>query len=161
MYEARFYRYFSLRKFRVEVTYQESDLYIITDKELNRKKARQALIKYYTQINDYVQDNPAFLTALSPLKTDNDAPRIVKDMISASRLAGIGPFSAVAGAIASYVGGELIADYEEIIIENGGDIFLKIQEDKTIGLYLGRSFSPSVLALKIRKRTHQIGRAHV
>ena len=41
-------------------------------------------------------------------------------MIEAGRKANVGPMAAVAGAIAEYVGRELLDFSPEIIVENGG-----------------------------------------
>ena len=46
-------------------------------------------------------------------------------MAEAGEKAGVGPMAAVAGAIAESVGRELLAFSVEIIVENGGDIYLK------------------------------------
>lgn len=157
MYEERFYRDKILSKFKVEVSFKESDLLICSDKKIPGDKARTILVKYYRQIEEYIAKNPLFLTSLSPLASDPQAPSIVKDMLDSSKVTGIGPFSAVAGAIAQYVAGELLHYCQEIIVENGGDIFLKINQDKTIGIYLGRESKIDNFNLKIRKKDHPFG----
>ena len=60
-------------------------------------------------------------------------------MIRAGRLARVGPMAAVAGAIAERAGIDLLRFTTEIIIENGGDIFLKTAHSLTVGIYAGRS----------------------
>lgn len=157
MYEERFYRNKILSKFKIEVSFKESDLLICSDKEIAREKARGILVKYYEQIEEYVTENSLFLTSLSPLGIDRAAPPVIKEMLEVSKVTGIGPFSAVAGAVAQYVGGELLNYCQELIIENGGDIFLKINEDKIIGVYLGQEFKINNLNLKIKKRNRAFG----
>lgn len=157
MYEERFYRNQVLSKFKLEVSHRESDLLICTDKNIDRNLAKNILIKYYKEIERYGKKNSLFLNSLSPLEEDKDAPVIVKKMMESSFLAGIGPFSSVAGAIAFYVGGELLRFCDEVIVENGGDIFLKINEDKQIGVYLGDKFEIENLTLKIKKRNYTFG----
>jgi len=157
MYEERFYRHISKGSFVQEVAYYESDLYIVSDNNIDKEYARRALIKYYSQIKEYVKNNPGFLNSLSPLALDDTAPAIVKDMLRVSSLSGIGPFSSVAGAIAHYVGRELLEVCREVIVENGGDIFLKIEEDKDIGIYLGKSFKPDFLSIRVKKRAYPFG----
>ena len=157
MYEERFYRNKIISKFKMEVSFKESDLLICSDKEIAKEKAQNILVKYYEQIEGYAMKNPLFLTSLSPLEIDQTAPPIIKEMIESSKVTGIGPFSAVAGAVAQYVGGELLNHCRELIIENGGDIFLKINEDKIIGVYLGQEFKINNLNLKVKKRSQAFG----
>ncbi|HID42696.1 MAG TPA: UPF0280 family protein [Archaeoglobaceae archaeon] len=157
MYEERFYRKDSHSKFSLEVAFGESDLFISLDKGIEKEKAKEILKKYYTKIENYIKENPRFFSSLAPLEEDKDAPSIVKDMFACSRLTGIGPFSCVAGAIAFYVGKELLNFSSEVIVENGGDIFLKINEDKKIGVYLGEKFPKKYLTLKIKKRDYPFG----
>jgi hypothetical protein len=157
MYEERFYRQHISSKFKIEVTFKESDLLISADKEIDKERARDILKKYYTEIENYIRKNPKFLTSLSPLEEDKEAPPIIRDMIKCSSVTGIGPFSSVAGAIALYVGKEILQFANEVIIENGGDIFLKIKEDKKIGIYLGERSKIETISLKISKRDYSFG----
>ena len=157
MYEERFYRHSFSGKHSLEIAYRESDIYIISDKTLDKHRAEDILRKYYTQIEEYVSKNPCFLNSLSPLEIDRSAPLIIQDMFKASQLAGIGPFSSVAGAVAYYIGKELLAYCEEIIVENGGDIFLKAKKEKIIGLYLGENFEPNRVNVEIGQKNHCFG----
>ena len=157
MYEERFYRYFSKGSFICETAYYESDLYIISSSNIDKNYVRSILIKYYNQIKEYTEANPEFLSSLSPLAVDDTAPAIVKDMLRVSLLAGVGPFSSVAGAIACYVGKEILKMSEEVIVENGGDVFLKINSSKEIGIYLGKSFNPDLLSVRIKERAYPFG----
>ncbi len=157
MYQERFYRNQVLSKFKAEISYKESDLLICSSQKIDSDLAKNTLIKYYTQIEDYLKKNPKFKTSLSPLEADPKAPQIIKEMIKISQESGIGPFASVAGAVAFYVGGELIKENQELVIENGGDIFAKINQDKIIGVYLGERFKIPILNLKIKKRNKPFG----
>jgi ApbE superfamily uncharacterized protein (UPF0280 family) len=57
--------------------------------------------------------------------------------------------AAVAGAIAEAVGRELLAFSPEIIVENGGDIFMAIERSRTVGIYAGESPFSGKLALQV------------
>ena len=157
MYQERFYRDQVFSKFKLEVSHKESDIFISSDKPIDSKPAQEALRKYYCRIDDYCKNNPGFKTSLSALENDPAAPAIIRDMLTASKLSGIGPFSAVAGAIAQYFGQDMLKICQEVIVENGGDIFLKIKEDKNLGVYLGESFKIKNIRLKIKKRDHSFG----
>lgn len=161
MYQERLYRGSVFSKFTINAAYKESDLLVSADKELDVCFVNEILKKYYHQIEDYAKVNPSFITSLSPLAMDNSAPQIVKDMLAVSQETGIGPFASVAGAVAFYVGNELLSVCSEVIVENGGDIFLKINESKKIGVYLGPKFMADKniggLILKVQQRDFPFG----
>jgi hypothetical protein len=57
--------------------------------------------------------------------------------------------AAVAGAIAEAVGKDLLAFSPEVIVENGGDIFLKISRKRLVGICAGQSSLTNKIALEI------------
>jgi ApbE superfamily uncharacterized protein (UPF0280 family) len=81
----------------------------------------------------------------------------VLDMLEAGQNANVGPMAAVAGAIAEYVGRELLEFSPEIIVENGGDIFLKIIQKRIVGIYAGDSPLTGKLGLEIKPETTPFG----
>lgn len=150
MYERRFYRDLIRLKDLVtfEVAIKETDLFVSADREL-KEETSNAILKYRNQIEDYLRENPLFQSSLRPLPVDRNAPEIVKVMQEVSLKAGVGPFASVAGAIAEFVGRELLKYSKEIIIENGGDIFLKTLKKRRIGIFAGKSKFSNRLALEI------------
>jgi uncharacterized protein len=157
MYQERFYRDWTKSAYQMEAAYKESDLLLSSDKELSRPRVLALVEKYYRLIEDYAASNHLFATSLSPIDEDPQAPVIIQDMIKGGRIAGVGPFACVAGAVAAYVGGELLNDCGEIIVENGGDIFLRIASPKKVGVYLGEGFSADTLVLNIKNRLEPFG----
>jgi ApbE superfamily uncharacterized protein (UPF0280 family) len=87
--------------------------------------ARGLVEKYRNQIEGYIVRHPNFLTTLKPERWDPFAPDIIQSMINATAKTGVGPMASVAGAIAEYVGWGLLAYSREVIVENGGDIFIR------------------------------------
>ncbi len=146
MYEKRVYRNLvktdDLIKF--EVVVKETDLLIRADSNLS-KETRESVLKYRHQLETYIAMNPGFQQSLVPVAEDPYAPEIVKQMIQASQRAGVGPMAAVAGAMADLVSRDLLKLSKEIIVENGGDIYLASSRERTIGVYAGNS----PLSLKI------------
>ena len=157
MYQERFYRHALKGLNTCEVAYKESDLYIVSNNALDQDALKAALIKYYSVIDAYAKEHAEFVTSLTPLIPDASAPCIVQDMTTASRSAGIGPFSTVAGAIAHYLGRDFMDKTDELLIENGGDIFININQPKRIGLYLGESFTKPTLTMTIASRGEPFG----
>lgn len=149
-YQPRTYRHWikdeSLVAFTVVV--KETDLYIRASSNL-RSKAYKLVLKYRNMLEAYIERNRDFLTSLEPLSVEQDAPRIAREMAEAGSKVGVGPMAAVAGAIAEYVGKELLAFTPEIIVENGGDIFLKTLRKRTIGIYAGNSPLTGKVGLEI------------
>ena len=150
-YKPRFYRFWSQDKDLVSfnVTVKESDLYIRARRNL-RNKALDVVIKQRALLEAYIERHPGFVTALEPFVVGIDAPFIVKEMAEASAKVGVGPMAAVAGAIAEFVGKELLKYSSEVIVENGGDIFLRLAKTRRIGIYAGDSPLSGKLALEIK-----------
>jgi ApbE superfamily uncharacterized protein (UPF0280 family) len=73
-------------------------------------------------------------------------------MAAAAELAGVGPMAAVAGAVAQYTALDLVGDEAEIIIENGGDIYLNTSKSRTIGIFTGEG---SVFNNRLALRSQQ------
>ncbi len=157
-YQPKTYRHWieskDLAAFTVKI--KETDLYIRAASNLQRK-ANRLVLKYREQIEQYIEKNPDFQTSLKPLPSPENAPRIVKDMIEAGQKANVGPMAAVAGAIAEFVGKELLEFSPEVIIENGGDIFLKINKKKVVGIYAGESPLTGKIGLEINPQETPLG----
>jgi ApbE superfamily uncharacterized protein (UPF0280 family) len=140
MYEKRTYRNLvstdDLVKFEVMV--KETNLLVRAEKDFS-KEVRESVLRYRHQLETYIATNPEFQRSLVPLTDDPYAPEIVQQMIRASRLAGVGPMAAVAGAMAEWVSKDLLKLSKEVIVENGGDIYLATSRERTIGIFAGDS----------------------
>lgn len=142
-YQPRFYRQWpetpGLVSFDVRVA--ESDLRIRAPKDLSGP-AHDALLTYRGQLEQYIAVHPDFLASLVPVDIEPLAPRIVRDMAAAAAACGVGPMAAVAGAVADRVGADLLKQTDQVIIENGGDIFMAGGAERTVALYAGKSLPP-------------------
>ncbi|MEI6609201.1 MAG: UPF0280 family protein [Deltaproteobacteria bacterium] len=116
----------------------ESDLFISSDTNL-ADDALKSLMKHRNSLESYIKNHPEFRISLLPLPEDNLAPTIVRKMLAKSKICGVGPMASVAGAISEFVGYDLIDKTENLIIENGGDIFLKSKNNLTVSIYAGES----------------------
>jgi len=158
MYEPRTYRHWITGKDLISfnVVVKETDLYIRASSNLKRK-AHKLVLKYRDILERYIERHPSFVTSLEPLPVSDDAPHIVKSMSEAAARVGIGPMASVAGAIAEFVGNELLAFSPEIIIENGGDIYLKSQSKRIVGIYAGKSPLTGKIGLEIKGQDTPLG----
>jgi ApbE superfamily uncharacterized protein (UPF0280 family) len=106
------------------VKVKETDMHILAPGNIE-EDGHHFVHRYRNQLESYIEAHPDFLTALIPLESDVLGPPIIKDMQQAAAAANVGPMAAVAGAIAEYVGRDLLGTgLEEVMVENGGDIFL-------------------------------------
>lgn len=158
MYQPRSYRHWIRDKDLVSfnVVVRETDLYIRARRNLERKTLK-AVSKYRVSLERYVERHPEFLAALKPIRVGKDAPQIVKAMAKAAKEVGVGPMASVAGAIAEYVGRELLPFSSELIVENGGDIFLKTLKRRLIGVYAGESPFTGKITLEIQPEETPLG----
>jgi len=144
----------NLKTFNVKV--EESDLFISADSDLSLL-ARRSVHQVRSHLEAYIIIHPEFLTSLTPLPYDEWAPEIVREMIKASAKAGVGPMAAVAGAVAEQVGHKLLSYSRNLIIENGGDIYMNSLSDIHVGLFAGSSPLSDRLFIKIRKEEMPCG----
>ena len=135
-----------LVSFQVEIG--ESNLFIRAERGLD-SQAKASLGSRREAIQDYIRKHPEFATTLKPHSIKDSAPEIIQEMAGACSSAGVGPMAAVAGAIAEYVGRDLLKFSSEIIVENGGDIFMKTNRLRTVGIFAGKSSYSAKLALEI------------
>jgi hypothetical protein len=139
-----------------EVSVRETDLYVGTDKVLY-DITLDAIIKYRFYIENYIRQNPIFLTSLVPIAADSFAPLIIKDMISNSKIAGVGPMASVAGAISQYVGTELLKYSDNVIVENGGDDYIMTKKAVNVSIYAGNSTLSEKVVIKIKPESMPAG----
>lgn len=118
---------------------EETDLHILAENDVTTA-ATDLVLQYRSQIEKYIVKNPKFLATLDPLGNDKIAPPLVRDMLQAGLQAGVGPMAAVAGAVAEYVGvGLLKSGCSEVMVENGGDVFLNRLRDCSVAIFAGES----------------------
>jgi len=156
-YTPRTYRRLSrpqgLVPYRVQVG--ESDLAIWSTQEWEQEAIR-LLCQARGEIEEYIARSREFEGALSPLPPDPSASLLIQQMLEAGHRAGVGPMAAVAGAIAAFVGAGLPCP--EVMIENGGDLYLRITRPRTIALFAGENSPFSYkLGLKINPLDSPLG----
>jgi len=104
-----------------------------------KQMARETIRQARRHVQAEILLRRGFGTSLEPLPDRPGAPELIRQMEQAARRAGVGPMAAVAGAIAEAVGRALLAECDEVIVENGGDVFLCTRRQRTVAVYAGRS----------------------
>lgn len=140
------------------VTVQETDLLILAEHEVPAP-AHDLIVTCRSQIENYISRHPLFASSLSPLPADNLAPAIIQKMLEAARAAEVGPMAAVAGAIAEFVGLGLLKSglTREVMVENGGDIFLLRSRECLISIFAGESRLSNRIGLRIGPEKMPLG----
>ncbi|MGA1825482.1 MAG: UPF0280 family protein [bacterium] len=105
-----------------------------------QKLATKLLLEKREIIERYIRRYPLFQTTLIPFSSKTDDPFMIRKMTEAGKKMGVGPMAAVAGAIAQEVAVSLAAYSQEMIVENGGDIYLQLKRKSCIAIHAG--FSP-------------------
>jgi len=111
----------------------ESNIMISSDKPI-KTLAKKFLVQIRCEIERYIKLQPEFSESFKPIKIKKNAPLIIKQMSKASHSANVGPMAAIAGAIAEELGNCLDKHVSELIIENGGDIFVNVKRQIVIGV---------------------------
>ena len=108
------------------------------------------IIRQRRILEDYIRCHPDFGHSFEPLEINNNAPLIAQRMAKAARLASVGPMAAVAGAMAQCaVETVLEAGAKEAIVDNGGDIYLRVTGSVIIGLNSGATELADRLAFSL------------
>lgn len=165
MIEQRTYRnHFSQERFHsIVVNYKETDLWIGVDPASFQEEMKEiSLLKVKelrTQMEEYLLCDPIFGKTFEPHRVEQNAPEIVKGMAEAAHRAEVGPMAAVAGAFSEAVGRHLMEhfDIQELVVENGGDIFLKINRNLLMSVYAGNSPLSEKIGIEIQASESPLG----
>lgn len=127
------------------VKFLESDLWIGVDSgsysQSMEADTYALLVDLRRAMDAYLLMDLQYKAALQPYDAGLEAPDILKEMSRVSHKTGIGPMSAVAGAVALKVAEFLKSRYgvKEVIVENGGDIYADATADMDIAVFAGQS----------------------
>ncbi len=153
MFENRTYRTYAKRKGlkSFHITVKETDIHIQAQSDLSNN-AINAILECRGYIESYIDRHPEFLTSLVPIDIIFPAPMIVEKMAEAAKKTGVGPMAAVAGAVAEYTCKKLLRESDEVIVENGGDISMKINGDIVFAIFAGQSPLSMKTGIRLTKR---------
>ena len=115
------------------------------------------ILRQRMELINYIRNNREFLISFEPVDVE-EGPFIVKMMARAGKIADVGPMAAVAGTISELSMNFLVkkgAKYA--VLENGGDIALKVNKDVVMGLYAGTSSLSGQIGFKIKHERTPMG----
>lgn len=133
------------------VTVKETNLNIQADSDLSEQAVR-SILTHRQYIENYIARFPRFADSLTPLSDPGIKPKIISEMTKAAKNAGVGPMAAVAGAVAQSVGRDLLKWSSNILVENGGDIFIKSETQTILTIYAGSSPLSMKTGIKVARR---------
>ena len=149
-YQPRLYREHSgsLDLVSFKVTVLETDLFISADSDL-RIQAKESILRVRKELDEYIVKRPEFKDSLEPITMDEQASPTIGKMLKYSRECGVGPMASVAGAVSEFVGEDLLKFSKQVVVENGGDIFIASKDPRKIGVHAGSSKFSEKLILDI------------
>ena len=165
MYEPRTYRQqFNLKRFYpLEIVHRETDLWVGIDtasyvpemKDLIYNK----MVSLRNRLDRFIHRYPDFQKSLVPLSLKDRSLAEANEMAEAAARAGIGPMSAVAGLFAREVGKAINKKFhvKELVVENGGDIFLQLKEDLVLSVFAGKSALSQKIGVVIPAKETPLG----
>ena len=140
---------------------KETDLQIAVDEKSYYPQlealVEKRILAYRLQLEQYIVQDPLFAETLQTHLVPLQAPLIVLAMTRAANQAEVGPMAAVAGAVAEFVGRDLLAAVDEVIVENGGDIFLSVKKKTKVAVYAGNSPLSNRLAIEVPPQKNGFG----
>ncbi|ATW23948.1 UPF0280 family protein [Candidatus Formimonas warabiya] len=144
-----------------EVKIKETDLLISVEPNRIGPEIREKIQQYTyglrQELETYLAEDPDFQITLSPYLIYTGAPVIAQKMAKYANIAGVGPMAAVAGGFAEMVG-EYVGQFSpEVIVENGGDIYLKSRKPRIVGIFAGMSPFSNRIGLKLFPRQMPLG----
>ncbi|MGE5474095.1 MAG: UPF0280 family protein [Ignavibacteriales bacterium] len=144
-----------------DIKIKETDLCIgIGSKDYSQEvfeTAYKGVAHLRNQLEHYISLDPGFEISLVPYEVKNRAPAIAKDMSNAAMMAKVGPMAAVAGAFAQYIGQTLLKYSSDIIVENGGDLYICTTKKRVIGIFAGESPFSNKIGIEIIPEMGPIG----
>lgn len=164
-FEPRSYRtQFNSKRFTsFVVRHLETDLWIGVNPESFNDEMQEVALKKMKSLrvkfDSYIQTEPFFKKSLKPFQPSGTAPNEAIEMAVAAEKAGVGPMATVAGLFAREVGEEIIQNFsvDELVIENGGDIYVLLQDELVLSVFAGESILSERIGLVLPANYKKMG----
>lgn len=165
LFEERTYRtQFNTSRFKgFVIKHLETDLWIGVDPDSFREEMKEIAFQKMKSLREkfdsYIQQEPFFKKSLKPYKPSENAPEEAIEMAVAAEKAGIGPMSAVAGLFAREIGESILKSFpvQEMVIENGGDIYVLLKDEMVLSVFAGESILSERIGLVIPAENQKLG----
>jgi uncharacterized protein len=141
---------------RCHVVVKETDLMVLSETDLS-SRIRDIVLTQRDRLERFIDGNPEFRDTLVPVTVSGAAPVIVKSMALAGRTAGVGPMAAVAGAVCEAVAAGVGGSVRELILENGGDLYVASTRERIVGVYAGSTERGGAIGIRVAPERTPIG----
>ncbi len=145
--------------------FKETIVTVVSEEEQFFDVVWNAILEARRELEQYIARDEFFRLTMEPYgikeavrsSAMSGLPTAVTRMLSASVKAGVGPMAAVAGTL-SWIGAEAAVNdgAKHIIVDNGGDIAMKVDRPTVVGIYAGGSPIRD-LAFRIQPRKNIVG----
>ncbi len=132
---------------------KETFAWITADEKKYIEIAKEEIKQRRKELERFVRWHPYFLVTLESYQIEerNKIPEIVRRMTESTGKFGIGPMSAVAGALAEFaVEAMRDAGATHAMVDNGGDVALINDREVLVGIYAGESVFSNRIAVRIK-----------
>ena len=141
---------------RSRVVVKETDLLVLSERDI-RDLVRDIVLTQRDRLEQYIGGSPSFRASLLPMVVSDTAPGIVKAMASAGHAARVGPMAAVAGAVCDAVAAGVGDGVRELILENGGDLYVATARERIVGIFTGKEVRGGAIGLRVAPERTPIG----
>lgn len=135
-------------KYCFRLDYKYSGLHIVCDRDIE-SELEEPVRSFYSDISKASARQPGFEKSLSPLDVGSDPPLIVKEMCDAGKVFNVGPMASVAGALCDHLARRFEDRCSFLMIENGGDVYIKTDESIEVGIYTENTYFKDRLVIRI------------
>ena len=104
------------------------------------------------ELENYMADEPFFKKSLKPCEVTEAAPEIIKKAAKAAFLGGTGPMAAIPAVLCETISEAMLANFqlEELIVEDGNNLYLKLQESLNVCIFAGESPLSEMAGINIK-----------
>jgi hypothetical protein len=143
-------------KYNWKIKYHYSDLLLSSDKNIV-SLTKEPLKEIYCYLHRCFKEDHAFLKSLSPVSIKPGYPEIIKKMCLLSAEFNVGPMAAVAGTVNEFLAEKMNQYCGSLIIENGGDLYLRSKKDRILGIYVKNKYFKDGISIRIKSENMPCG----
>lgn len=160
------------RNYRSEMNQDRFQTFVLREKESDlwvgispgsypgmEENCRVWLHELRSLVLEAIARDAQFAYSLEPLVEEDGDSEFIREMKQAGIASGTGPMASVAGAIAGGLLKKIDTTYhpKEIIIENGGDIALKNEDEVLVSIFPGSNSKFRDLTIRIPEKQDMLG----
>jgi ApbE superfamily uncharacterized protein (UPF0280 family) len=137
------------------VTFKETDLWIGISGGRDVHRIPGFVLDQIKELRwllyEYGEKDDVFFSALMPYTPKVTPPALIERMFSYGRKADVGPMASVAGLFAQEIGERMMGEFgvDECVVENGGDVYMDIDEPASVSIFAGSSPFSNLAVLEV------------